>query len=413
MQDIILVTVDCWREDTLPEMPVLQSLTDSWTRSTAITHAAATYGAFPPIHASQYYPQAYDAQGALTRVTTLPDVLRNQGYSTGGFIASNPNLNRWQGSFDTFWNAGLASDHDTTGSESVISSLARSGRRTLNLARMRDTVSASDLLDQAADWWCSVDGPRFLWMHLMDTHEPYFPTLSGVSNPFTAHYHTIQQHRNPINELSESTIRGLKQLYDDCVQYLDSQLQALDQFLDDDPIIVMTGDHGEAFNHGVVGHAQLYDEVITVPYLSTLDHPSPETVRHLDIPATLLDAVGLPVPDSWEGYQIDGQHRDSFAMNTSPGLGKTFLSLRTESHKLIREYDLGTGSHTNTEFYSVKEDPDEQELMSAKGDVRNKLSKRMNEFLAKESIDWNALNCRSMESTSPVVEDRLESLGYL
>jgi arylsulfatase A-like enzyme len=247
----------------------------------------------------------------------------------------------------------------------------------------------------------------------MDTHGPYFPTLSGVSNPFTAHYYTIQQHRNPINELPESTIRGLKHLYDDCVHYLDSQFQALDQFLDDDPIVVMTGDHGEAFNHGAVGHAQLYDEVITVPYLSTLDHPTPETVRHIDIPATLLDAVGLPVPDNWEGYQIDSQHRDSFTMNTSPGLNKTFVSLRTERHKLIREYDPDTGSQTNTEFYDLNADPDEQEPVSAKEDVRNELSERVDEFLARESIDWNALNCRSMESTSPAVEDRLESLGYL
>lgn len=413
MQDIILVTIDCWRDDAFPEMPVLQSLTDNWTRSTAVTHAAATYGAFPPIHASQYYPQAYDADGTLTNVKTLISILSNKGYSTGGFVASNPYLNQWNESFDMFWNDGLTNNTDTTSSRSVINSIARSGRRALNLARMRDTVPASDLLDRAADWWCSADGPRFLWVHLMDTHEPYFPTLSGTSNPFTAHYHTIQQRRNSMDELSESTIRGLKQLYDDCVQYIDSQLQALGQFLDDDPIVVMTGDHGEAFNHGTVGHAQLYDEVITVPYLSTLNHPVPQTVRHLDIPATLLDAVGLPIPDNWEGYPINGQHRDSFTMNASPGLGKTFVSLRTEKNKLIREYDLDTGSQTNAEFYDLEKDPAEQEPVSDREGVRNELSEQLDNFLAQESIDWNALNGRSMESIPPAVEDRLDSLGYL
>jgi arylsulfatase A-like enzyme len=216
-----------------------------------------------------------------------------------------------------------------------------------------------------------------------------------------------------MDELSESTIRGLKQLYDDCVQYIDSQLQALGQFLDDDPIVVMTGDHGEAFNHGTVGHAQLYDEVITVPYLSTLNHPVPQTVRHLDIPATLLDAVGLPIPDNWEGYPINGQHRDSFTMNASPGLGKTFVSLRTEKNKLIREYDLDTGSQTNAEFYDLEKDPAEQEPVSDREGVRNELSEQLDNFLAQESIDWNALNGRSMESIPPAVEDRLDSLGYL
>jgi arylsulfatase A-like enzyme len=389
-------------------MPTLQALTQEWTTTTAVTHAAATYGAFPAIHASQYYPQAYDVNGNVTDVRTLAEILRARGYSTGGFVASNPYLDRWQEPFDTFWNGGV-----TDGSTSTFGAAARKAGRLLDFALMRDKVSASDLLERAFTWWGGAEPPRFLWLHVMDVHEPYLPTLRGLSRPHTAHYDTLKFFRNRWS-LDERTTRRIKRLYDDCVGYLDEQLQGLDRFLTDDPIVVMTGDHGEAFGHGLVGHAQLYDETITVPYLSTLDRPGDGPIRHLDVAPTILDAVGASMPEQWEGEPTDGRYEESFAMNMSPNLGETHVCVRTNEYKLIRRFDADTGSEVDTELYDLDADPGEQRRIETTGaGTQAELGGRIDEFLARADIDWAALNCREMEVTSPAVEERLKDLGYM
>lgn len=409
-QDVVLVTVDSWRADAIERMPVLQSLSNQWSSTDAIAQTTATYGAFAPIHASQYYPQVYDTDGNVVDAKTLAAVLSDNGYSTAGFVASNPYLNRWSESFDTFWNDDL---DVADSSDSALQSVVRKGRRMLDLVRMRDRITATDLFDRAEQWWVDVQGPRFLWMHLMDTHEPYLPTLRCLSQPHTAHYSTAKFYLNRWS-LDEKTMRGIKRLYDDTVTYLDKQMSEFTRFLNDDPIVVITGDHGEAFDHGMVAHAQIYEETARVPYLTTLNQSEENPVRHLDIAPTIVDALGLPLPDRWEGSPVDGTYRDSFLMNMSTELNETFLGIRTDSHKLIQRYNSSTGKHLGTELYNFTEDPNERVPVDDKEpEVRKNLEERIEAFLSRDDIDWNAMNCRPISLSSKAAEERLKSLGYM
>lgn len=77
----------------------------------------------------------------------------------------------------------------------------------------------------------------------------------------------------------------------------------------DDTIVIVTGDHGEAFyEHDNCFHGnQLYEETIHVPLIiynakDACIHPDPEhdLVGHVDIAPTLLDLFKLP---GYAGYQ--------------------------------------------------------------------------------------------------------------
>jgi arylsulfatase A-like enzyme len=97
--------------------------------------------------------------------------------------------------------------------------------------------------------------------------------------------------------------------YDGAIRYLDAQVEALllalsDRGLLPNTIVVVTSDHGELFGeHGVIAHGNsLYLPVLHVPLLLIAPGrvPAGKVVPSLaslrDLPATLLDLVGLPNP---------------------------------------------------------------------------------------------------------------------
>lgn len=79
----------------------------------------------------------------------------------------------------------------------------------------------------------------------------------------------------------------------------------------DDTLIIITGDHGEAFRqHGSLGHGgELYEEAVHVPLIFANPRlPNglrvPQPVGHIDLPPTLTDMFGLPTPPQWQGRSL-------------------------------------------------------------------------------------------------------------
>ena len=171
--DVLFLTIDCWRSDAVRLMDDLRAMADDgWLdRSEAVCQSAATPGVFPAILGSTYYASAYGTDDALREdLPTLPALLADRGYETGAIVANNPFLERFRDEFETFWNGGSGTDDP----ERVISYVRRQFRRRV---QHRSTVPAPTVGRVAGDWWKSADGPRFLLMHLMDPHEPYYPGL--------------------------------------------------------------------------------------------------------------------------------------------------------------------------------------------------------------------------------------------
>lgn len=90
-QDVLFITIDCWRHDAPLHMPQFERLADDWNRGDVMCAGAATNGVFPALLASQYEPTAYNEDGSLSdSVRSLSEILGEAGYETGGFVASNP-----------------------------------------------------------------------------------------------------------------------------------------------------------------------------------------------------------------------------------------------------------------------------------------------------------------------------------
>jgi arylsulfatase A-like enzyme len=105
-------------------------------------------------------------------------------------------------------------------------------------------------------------------------------------------------------------------IYDSTVSYNDQQLgrvlQALkDKGLRDDTMVVVTADHGEElWDYGKVGHGcSVKQELVAVPliihYPPLFGHARVrEGVDVLSAMATILDAIGAPIPDTVQGQSL-------------------------------------------------------------------------------------------------------------
>lgn len=108
----------------------------------------------------------------------------------------------------------------------------------------------------------------------------------------------------------------------------------------------MTGDHGNEFDHGMLGHARLYDETIRVPFL--INQPlgtlgEGEYIRQHDIGPTILDWLDIGCPDQWEGEPAKPEMGSQLMMNSAPQIEQSWIGIRSETWKLIYPYDWEQG----------------------------------------------------------------------
>jgi arylsulfatase A-like enzyme len=414
MNDVILVTVDCWRHDALPEMGRLRGKTTSYLTESAVCQAAATRGAFPALLCGQYYPQAYEGFDSLAAdVQPLPAVLAERGYATGAVVASNPFLSVWEPFFDSFWNDGLdfgagdASGGRFAGYYDTLKTIASYGR-------LQSRVPARRAIARARRWYRTQSTPRFLWIHLMDIHAPFLPgirrTLSeGIVDAYAAH---AQFRRDP-HALSTAQHETLERLYWESVRRLDEEIGAVFD-IDPDASVVLVGDHGEEFDHDRFGHARLYDECVRVPLLASPDvageFDREGLLRQLDVPAGILAGVGVDPPDSWEVSWPPGDRTDTaFSLNHSPQFERVYAALRTERHKLIHTFDERVERPLRTELYDLVADPGETEDRYP-DERRPDLERQLDAFLDRPDIRGGLLERPTRQSAA--VEDRLAALGY-
>ena len=156
--------------------------------------------------------------------------------------------------------------------------------------------------------------------------------------------------------------------YDDSLRYVDTQLGKLLAFLKaksllDQTLIVLTGDHGQAFyEHGFVTHANmLYNElvheplIIRVPGMAAQLHS--DTVQHIDVPPMLLHLMNLPPHPAFQGIDplepTVSAHRCIYMMVNAP-LAEQYAVLQ-DGFKLIFDQRSQTLS-----MYDEKADPGER-----------------------------------------------------
>jgi arylsulfatase A-like enzyme len=270
--------------------------------------------------------------------------------------------------------------------------------------------------------------PVFLYMHLMEPHEPYTPG-KRFENAFGPPVDSVKLRPNRVHmevefindpeltlDLTESEVKELMRRYDCEILQCDYAVGELFNELGSnggpgDSLIIITADHGEEFmEHGFLYHARaLYRESIHVP-LIIVNGREDNAVRVISEPAALADLTptiydwagvsppanvykdfyGLSLLKAMSGERLEPARkliseidRDVFSIDSHDlsEAGKPVGYISAESiigpdYKLIRD------KNRNCEFlFDVKNDPTEQKPLTDKFQETAELEKTLDDAL--------------------------------
>ncbi|MFO7691449.1 MAG: sulfatase-like hydrolase/transferase [Vicinamibacterales bacterium] len=396
--NVVVITLDTLRADhisaygsTLVKTPAIDRLAREGTMfgqamsSAPLTlpaHASMFTGLFPPEHGVR------DNGGFFLspEQTTLAEMLKENGFATGGFIAAFVLDAKWgidQG-FDEYFD-----DFDIS---------ERRGRSLGNIQR-----PGNEVVDKALPWIDSVKDSRFFaWIHLYDPHTPYDPP-----------------------EPQKSEYKGHP--YRGEVAFTDAQVGRVISFLEergllDRTVVAVLGDHGESLgDHGEESHGFFIYESVThvpfivrAPFVKTGPRVVADPVRIVDLAPTLLELAGAAVPAGLSGKSLVplmtgaalelGLEGYAEAMYPLHHFGWSDLrALRAGRYKLI--------DAPRPELFDIESDPGETtNIYDERRTVGDGMVARLREM---EAAFEKAPTAAPAEDVDPEVRQRLAALGYV
>jgi len=204
----------------------------------------------------------------------------------------------------------------------------------------------------------SPDSSHFAMLWTFQSHYPYF---TGDDR------HLASEKSLPVSKRSREGFRkylGALREADALIGSLIEHLERSGRF--QDTIIIVTGDHGQAFGqHGTYGNGTSVDEEsVHVPLIligSRLAAGRDSRLTgHIDVAPTVMDMMRLPVPGGWDGASLFGSRRERpvyFAnLSSNPVIG-----YRVRDRKVIADFASG-----EVEVYDLAADPGEQADLSGK-----------------------------------------------
>jgi arylsulfatase A-like enzyme len=277
----------------------------------------------------------------------------------------------------------------------------------------------------------SGPGDLALFVHYMDAHFPYEPP-PPYDRKFDPAYTGSATGRNFFEKRESLTTRDVshvKALYDGGIACADDAIGALFAELESrgllgNAIIVYSADHGEGFlDHGRFLHAgTLYEELVHVPLVLRLPGIRPqrldEPVSLVDLAPTLLDALGIPAPSSFQGRSLLPLLRGE-GFKPLPAFSEVEVTNNNEYQKIsVREghrvYILrvrrGHEIHPEVlkeELFDLETDPHEQHSLNISR--QEPLRSHAVAFLA----DARAHAAPQLGARVPVdIQERLRAIGY-
>ena len=391
--DVFLITIDTLRADHVGcygykqiESPTVDALaadgirfTNAFTHSpiTNTSHMTILTGLLPSVHGVTDF-----AVPLAPQHVTWAELLKKRGYHTAAFIGAvildsktlAPGLDRGFDFYDNF--------------PAKTETKERWGR-----VERRGTEVV-----QHAEAWLDKHrtGPRFVWVHLYDPHDPYEPPP-----PYSEKYKD--------------------RLYDGEIAYADSALGHLIATLKksgayDNAIVVLVGDHGEGLGeHGEETHGLfLYDSTLHVPLIVKMPHEAQKGLvvdaqaRTTDILPTVLGLTNIPIPQELNGASlvplIKGEDKSGRAL-----FGETDYPLRWGWAPLraLRADNMKLIEAPRPELYRLDSDPGEvKNLYSADG--------AQVQTLRTEMAKWTAqLPAANLPKNLPDPKDKVEVQNLL
>ena len=389
--DVFLISIDTLRADHVGcygykqvRTPNLDAVAAEGVRFTAAftvspitnsSHASIITGDYPSTHGVRDF-------GSPLAVghPTWAELLKQDGYHTAAFIGAvildskslAPGFDRGFEFYDNF--------PARTQSKSRWGRLERRGM---------------DVAQRAEDWLRTHRaGPRFVWVHFYDPHDPYEPPP-----PYSEKYKT--------------------HLYDGEIAYADSALGHFLGFLRrqgwyDNALVIVVGDHGEGLGehhedtHGIF----LYDATTHVPLLIKLPGAAraglsiSAQVRITDLLPTVLDVVGIKTAAKFDGASLQ-PYLEGKQTADRPALSETDYPLRF-GWAPLRAARASTFKYIEApqpELYDLHADPGELHSVYAPWDAKVQELRALVATLP-------AANTSSAGAVGPEKVAELKALGY-
>lgn len=341
-------------------------------------------------------------QGGLTeRVRTLPEVLRDHGYtSTCVGFSNNPSSR----GFDRYL------DYEGWGSWA-----GRPARKAENLNEV--TLPELERLSK-------IEEPFLLFLRHMDPHSPYLPpepfehlfysgdpcdlevdTLRPALEfkPFKDYFATWMPPGATDAAYIEAQYDGAIAYMDACIGRIFTRLAELD--LLERTLVIINGDHGETLmeHECYFDHHGLYDCTLHVPLI--LRHPAlPSGVRvsgysmHQDLLPTISEILELDLGGAFDGRSLMPLVRGERSSNWSEFYITECTWMRkhgwrTPQWKLIEALEPDFHFKPPVELYNLVEDPaEEKNLASELPEVVEHLRQRMNDWINRRERESGTLN---------------------
>lgn len=353
------------------------------------SHTTIMSGTYPVFHG------VHDNDGFIVdeEITTLAEILTEQGFTTGAVVASFPlhsQFNLDQG-FDSY-NDNFTEDWSQAEQE------ARTG---LSFGFIERTAYQ---VNQAALRWLDDHGDDefFLWIHYFDPHQAYQPPPpydSQVSDP-----------------------------YDGEIAFADENFGALMKYLEqrgllERTLVIVVGDHGESlYDHGEPSHASyVYDPTMRVPFLvaapgvSQAGRVVERQVRTIDIAPTVLDLLGVAAHPDMQGVSLVADLSPGGEDRSTPALLEAHYcqyhygwaplrALRTDRYKYVLA--------PTAELYDLFEDPDElYNLASTRPEVLEEMAGEIDDMARRLTASDIARS--TAVDVDAEIREQLAALGYL
>jgi arylsulfatase A-like enzyme len=257
------------------------------------------------------------------------------------------------------------------------------------------------ILEDAIDWLIdSVNEfpqPFFGYFHFLPPHAPYHPRTDFAGAFNNDGYHSKRKPKHLLSRPGKvplpSDLNQYRRAYDEFILYVDAEFSRLFSSLEqknllNNTILILTSDHGELFERGILGHTtpSLHDPVLRIPLV--IFEPGQRKRRDIysltsavDILPTVLHILNKPIPSWAEGkvlppfsnirddrciYALDAKMNDP---NTQVETGSAMIIKGRYKLTHYFGYKFLPSDEPLTELYNIENDPEELSDISADNDL--------------------------------------------
>ena len=252
------------------------------------------------------------------------------------------------------------------------------------LPRLANTdvyFSFDQVITGVMDLLSGLPQPFFTYIHLIPPHAPYQPTRDFLGM-FKDGWKPMEKKRHPLApRLSQERMNDQRRIYDEYVANADAEFGRLIDHLEktgllERSFVILTSDHGEAFERGVVGHSTplMLEPGVRIPLvISPPGGREREDLYSLtstvDLLPTLTSLASQPIPDWPQGRILpgfggeDAQPRAIYIVEAKRNpsyrpLTKATVCMIKGQRKLVHYLGYRYG-RDDYEFYDLENDPEE------------------------------------------------------